>query len=229
MLARQEFPEDNNELYKLRAFIKEGGFEPGDRLPSERKLIDDLGVTRSSLRKALDTLEREGAIWRHVGKGTFVGAKNGSQPFPHLAELSQQLTPIQMMRARLSLEPAITREAAVNASADAVGAIITARDKAHSADGWDAYEEADDLFHRCIAQATGNLLLLSVFDHLNHVRRAVAWRQVIRKSDKPSPEHSSFAEHDLIVEAITDRDPAAAYSAMHGHLTSVSNRLYGVA
>ncbi len=229
MLARQEFPEDNNELYKLRAFIKEGGFEPGDRLPSERKLIDDLGVTRSSLRKALDTLEREGAIWRHVGKGTFVGAKNGSQPFPHLAELSQQLTPIQMMRARLSLEPAITREAAVNTSADALDAIITARDKAYSADGWDAYEEADDLFHRCIAQATGNLLLLSVFDHLNHVRRAVAWRQVIRKSDRPSPEHSSFAEHDLIVEAITDRDPAAAYAAMHGHLTSVSNRLYGVA
>ncbi|MDO7560649.1 MAG: GntR family transcriptional regulator, partial [Paracoccaceae bacterium] len=56
----------------LRNFILDGGYVRGDRLPAERELTERLGLTRSSLRKALDVLENEGALWRHVGKGTFV-------------------------------------------------------------------------------------------------------------------------------------------------------------
>ena len=78
---------------------------------------------------------------------------------------------------------------------------------------WDAYETDDDAFHRFIAQATGNVLLVSLFDHLNQVRRAVAWRQVVRHTDKPICSHESFAEHDQILEAIVQRDPAAAHDA----------------
>jgi DNA-binding GntR family transcriptional regulator len=58
---------------ELRSFIAEGNYAPNDRLPAERELISRLGVTRATLRKGLDALERDGAIWRHVGKGTFVG------------------------------------------------------------------------------------------------------------------------------------------------------------
>ncbi|MCB2144617.1 MAG: winged helix-turn-helix transcriptional regulator, partial [Rhodobacteraceae bacterium] len=54
---------------QLREFIAEGGFEPGVRLPPERELCETLGMTRNTLRRALDALEREGALWRHVGKG----------------------------------------------------------------------------------------------------------------------------------------------------------------
>ena len=56
----------------LRDFIKSGEYRPGDRLPSERDLIGRLAISRSALRKAFDVLEREGSIWRHVGKGTFI-------------------------------------------------------------------------------------------------------------------------------------------------------------
>ncbi len=59
---------------RLRAYIAEGGFEPGMRLPPERELTETLGMTRNALRRALDALEREGALWRHVGKGTFVSS-----------------------------------------------------------------------------------------------------------------------------------------------------------
>jgi DNA-binding FadR family transcriptional regulator len=219
-------PHDDT-LQQLREFIDTGDYAPGDRLPPERTLISSLGVTRNALRKGLEALEREGAIWRHVGKGTFITTPQSLVTVPGLAELSHQVTPIQMMRARLSLEPAIAREAAANASGDAVQRITTARDRALDATSWDTYEANDDAFHRCLAEATGNVLLLSLFDHLNQVRRAVAWQKVVRASDRPPATHSSYREHDDIVEAIQQRNPTAAHTAMRAHLNSVSNRLYG--
>lgn len=227
MPKRPEPADRNDALQQLRAFIDAGGYAPGDRLPAERELIGCLGISRTSLRKGLDALEREGAIWRHVGKGTFVAARNGDGLFPGLAELSHQVTPLQMMRARLALEPAIAREAAANASAEAVVRLRAARDRARAATSWDAYEAADDVFHRSVAEATGNILLRSLFDHLNQVRRAVAWSKVVRQTVRPAADHQSFIEHDRIVSAIEARAPAAAQHAMHTHLRSVSVRLFG--
>ncbi|MDA9865111.1 GntR family transcriptional regulator, partial [bacterium] len=71
-LAQRETSEGQDAIAVLRAFIETGSYGPGDRLPSEREMIATLGMRRITLRKALDALEREGAIWRHVGKGTFV-------------------------------------------------------------------------------------------------------------------------------------------------------------
>jgi len=212
---------------QLQSFIDAGGYTPGDRLPAERELINSLGISRSSLRKGLDALEREGAIWRHVGKGTFVSGLQSNDNFPNFDKLSQEITPVQMMRARISLEPAIAREAAANASAESVRKIRDARDRAVSATSWDGYEANDDAFHRAVADATGNVLLRSLYDHLNQVHRAVAWGEVIRKTASPPPEHSSFAEHDTILAAIEARDPISAHSSMRDHLNSVSARLFG--
>lgn len=211
----------------LRAFIVDGGYAPGDRLPPERELIGSLAMSRTTLRKGLETLEREGAIWRHVGKGTFVAAHGSAIAIGSLSELSRQVSPVQLMRARLSLEPALAREAAMGASAEGVIRIRLARDRAAGASSWDEYEAEDDRFHRAVAEATGNVLLLSLFDHLNQVRRAVAWRAVVRTSVEPPRDHSSFAEHDSIAAAIEARDPLAAHTAMRDHLGSVSARLFG--
>ena len=202
-------------LGELRRLIAGGDYAPGDRLPPERELMVRLGVTRNVLRKALDTLERDGAIWRHVGKGTFV-ASHGSGS--SLADLTRAVSPVQLTRARLSLEPAIAREAAINATAEAVAAVKLARDRAFHADTWTEYEAQDDAFHRAVAEATGNVLLLSLFDHLNEVKRAVAWNTVVRKSDRPARDHPSFADHDEICAAIEARDQAAAQTAMRKHL-----------
>ncbi len=218
--------ESSDALEQLRGMIGGGSYAPGDRLPPERELIVSLGVSRSTLRKALDTLEREGAIWRHVGKGTFVAAQGGGSS---LADLAQQVSPVQLSRARMSLEPAIAREAAMHATDEAVAAIKLARDRAYHATTWDEYEAQDDAFHRAVAAATGNVLLLSLFEHLNDVKRAVAWNSVVRASARPPRDHSSFAEHDAIAVAIEARDHAAAHAAMRSHLGSVSARLFGEA
>ncbi|SMX41094.1 FadR/GntR family transcriptional regulator [Maliponia aquimaris] len=227
MLTLREQPERNGPLGQLRALIDSGDYAPGDRLPPERELIVSLGTTRATLRKALDTLEREGLIWRHVGKGTFIAAHGvGNEPVC-LAQLSKRVTPVHLMRARLSLEPAIAREAAINASDAAVSRLRQAGTKAREAASWDEYEAQDDHFHRAVAEATDNPLLLTLFDQLNQVRRAVAWNSVVRTSERPPRDHSSFAEHDQLIAAIAARDPAAAHAAMRQHLGSVSARLFG--
>lgn len=238
MLARRESLEDVEAVSRLRAYVAEKGLKSGARLPAERELTDELGMTRNTLRKALESLEREGAIWRHVGKGTFVsGAVSGAGDNPKLngtlltgtllGDISQQMTPFRMMRARFAIEPAIAKEAAMNASSAALTHMKTAMERTHSATSWQAYEVQDDIFHRAIAEASDNLLLLALHDQLNLVRRAVAWGNVKRQNEKPPADHSSFVEHERIAEAICARDPHAAYEAMSNHLHSVSKRLFG--
>ena len=205
--------------------IDEGGYGPGDRLPPERDLIRDLGMSRTTLRKALDALEREGVIWRHVGKGTFVSSE--TPLLGDLSELSRQVTPVKMVRARLAIEPAIAREAAINASAEAVARLKQAEERAARATSWVEYEAQDDLFHRALAEATDNILLLALFDRLNDTRRAVAGGNVVRDTTRPPAGHSSFAEHREIVAAIEARDPQRAFEAMRRHIGSVSARLFG--
>ncbi len=213
---------------RLRGFIHDGGYASGGKLPPERHLSDELGLSRATLRKALDALERDGVIWRHVGKGTFVA--DGGTPkgkTSAMIELGRQLTPFRMMRARLAIEPAIAREAAVNASGETLRKMQRAIERAKTATTWNEYETQDDLFHRSVAEASDNLLLLTLFEQLNEVRRAVAWGSVTRETSHPSPDHSSFPEHDAIAAAIAGRDPHAAYEAMRKHLGSVAKRLFG--
>ena len=69
MLSRLEPSGRDEAVSALKSFIDAGDYSPGDRLPAERSLMGELGMTRTILRKALDALEREGVIWRHVGKG----------------------------------------------------------------------------------------------------------------------------------------------------------------
>lgn len=224
----QPLSQTQDPVEMLRNYITERGYERGGRLPPERQLTDELGLSRATLRKALDALERDGLIWRHVGKGTFISDGTGPRaPSNASVELGRQLTPFRMMRARLAIEPAIAREAAVNASGETLQRMLRAAERAKAATTWAEYEEQDDIFHRSIAEASDNLLLLALFDQLNDVRRAVAWGSVTRESTKPSASHSSFAEHDAIAAAISNRDPHAAYEAMRRHLGSVARRLFG--
>lgn len=215
-------------LTYLRKYLSESGLKAGQRLPSERVLTSQLGLTRNNLRKALDALEREGRIWRHVGKGTFVAAVDVDldQMMDSPVELGKQLTPVKMMRARLAIEPAIAREAAINASGEALSQMNLAMERAHSAPDWKLYENQDDEFHRIIAEASDNLLLLAIFDQLNMVRRAVAWGNVKRQTIRPPRTHTSFAEHKKIAQAIEQRNPTEAYEAMRVHIRSVSGRLF---
>ncbi len=210
-------------LVQLRAWLTRHNFPPGTRLPAERELSEILGVTRGELRKALATLEAEGQLWRHVGKGTFTGTR--AIEVMSLADIDRETNPAEVMRTRLLIEPIIAREAALNATSRHVEALHRCAQRTLKASSWRQYEAADNELHRCIAEAADNRLLLALFDALNAVRRAVVWGVLRAEHDRPPRDHHSFAEHETIIAAIQRRDLDGASRAMYQHLRSVERNL----
>jgi DNA-binding FadR family transcriptional regulator len=183
-----------------------------------------LGVSRGELRKALAVLESQGELWRHVGKGTFAGARPEAE-LASLAAIAGETNPAEVMRARLVIEPELAREAALHATSADIKAMKLCLSGARKAASWRHYETWDNRLHRAIAEAGHNALLLAVFDTVNAVRRTVAWGRLRPDGKRPPEDHHSFAEHDAIVAAIEERDLAAAATRMRLHLRHVQTRL----
>lgn len=207
-------------LTQLRAWLAQKRLPPSTRLPAEREFCEILGVSRGELRKALALLERQGELWRHVGKGTFVGVRPVAE-LSSIAEIAGQTNPAEVMRARLVIEPEIAREAALKATADDLAEMRLSASGARRAETWRQYETWDNRLHRAIADAAHNALLLAVFDTLNAVRRTVVWGRLRDEAPSPPADHHSFAEHDAIVAAVAERDRAAAAACMRVHLENV--------
>jgi GntR family transcriptional regulator, uxu operon transcriptional repressor len=208
---------------RIRSYITTGGFQHNDRLPPERDLCIQFGVTRGGLRKALAELEADGLIWRHVGRGTFIGAR----PVLNLADvayLGELASPAQVITARLAIEPELARLAALYGSQADFAEILTCTRRCRSASDWRSYEAWDNNLHHAIAKATHNKLLLHLFDTLNVVRRSTVWGQ-LRSTQLPPRDHRSFDEHDAIYAAISHRDAATAAQRMRDHLISVRDRV----
>jgi DNA-binding FadR family transcriptional regulator len=205
---------------QLRAWLAQKALPPATRLPPERELSEILGVSRGELRKALAILERQGELWRHVGKGTFIGARPVAE-ISSVGAIAAQTSPAEVMRARLAVEPEIAREAALHANADDIAEMRLCVGGARHAETWRHYETWDNRLHRAVAQAAHNPLLLSIFDTVNAVRRTVVWGRMRVEGPRPPADHHSFAEHEAIVAAIEERNLAAAASRMRLHLQNV--------
>jgi DNA-binding FadR family transcriptional regulator len=197
---------------------------PGAALPTERAIGETLGVTRHAVRKALDRLESEGRIWRHVGRGTFAGPRptaDASDP----RSVARHATPREIADARRLLEPQLAAAAAGRASPAQIADLEDALRRCAAARNMESYEVADEAFHRAIAAATGSLLLVSLFESINLARREIAWGAMRNSALKPERRDKFTAEHERIVRAIRDRDAQAAWSAMRAHVETIA-RIY---
>ena len=211
-------------LTRLRAYLAQIEMPLDSRLPPERELAETLGVTRAGLRKALSVLEADNQIWRHVGKGTFIGSRP-IETMADVAAITRRTNPTEVMRTRLLLEPEVARMAALNATSSHIAEMRTCMQRTRAAQSWRQYEAWDNRLHRVIADSTQNSLLLALLDTLNAVRRAVVWGRLRVDKVKPSPNHHSFDDHEAIVAAIEDRDLNRAAAAMRAHLENVERNL----
>jgi DNA-binding FadR family transcriptional regulator len=211
-------------LARLRTYLAQIEMPLDSRLPPERELAETLGVTRAALRKALGVLESENQIWRHVGKGTFIGSRP-IETMADVAAITRRTNPAEVMRTRLVLEPEVARLAALNATSAHIAEMHLCMQRTRAAQTWRQYEAWDNRLHRVIAESTQNSLLLALLDTLNAVRRAVVWGRLRVDKVKPAPNHHSFEDHEAIVAAIEDRDLSRAAAAMRTHLENVERNL----
>lgn len=208
----------------LRDYLSEEAIALNNRLPAERQLSEKLGLSRGKLRTALAQLESEGLIWRHVGRGTFIGPK----PVLNLTDieyLNHNSRPTDVIEARLAMEPQMAKLAALHGNKSNFSEMHRCIRMSKKANEWREYESWDNNFHQAIAEATRNPLLISFFDTLNIVRRSTVWGQ-LRPTKLPPKDFASFSEHNAIYEAIAGRDPDQAAAQMRLHLKSVQTRTY---
>jgi len=208
---------------RLRKYLQVHVASGQERLPAERAMADALGVTRNRLRGALRRMATQGEIWRHVGKGTFVG-RRPLDAAPVNGKGMVLTSPREVIDARLVFEPLLARIAAFNATAADVREMQLCLDKMTEAHGWPAWASWDGRLHRAIAKATGNALLLAMFDTLQLYRN----REVFRALDRPFRGVDMAAkDHAAVVHAVRDRDPGRAEGAMRRHILSLRHAMFG--
>lgn len=209
----------------LRQAIETGAYAEGDQLPPERQLATNFGAARSTVRRALDQLERAGLVSRRLGSGTYVMASAASSGQPG-GDLTDEISPLQLIEARFAVEPFTTHLAVLNATRrnlDDMDAVL-ARAEAAGADK-DAFSKWDSEFHLEIARASRNPLLLNVYREINEVRLHAQWDAMKEQILTPDVIAEYNRQHREIFEAFHTRDAQAAEALVRSHLDKARNDL----
>jgi len=207
---------------QIRVIIGNGEVAPGARLPAERDLARQLGVSRPSLREALIALEVEGLLDVRIGSGIYVrqpGERRRS------AELANASGPFEVIRARWMIEGECAALAAKNGTAAQLRAIRKAHaDLQKEAKLHHNPLDADRAFHVRIAEATGNSALELVVQTLWDQRVGPLYRALELKLEYPAMAAETTREHDAVLRAILNRNPGAARAAMRKHMDMTKRR-----
>lgn len=204
--------------------IMSRGYRPGDRLPSERELSDQFGVSRTVVREAVKALAAKGLIEVKSGSGLRVAAVHSDAVTESLSLYlyGRTIEYAKVHEIRTGLELQMAAAAAARRTDEDIAVMTTACERMEAAIGdVDVASMHDVEFHRAIGRATHNELYVVLLDAVGaallEVRRA--------NLALPSATQQTLDHHREVLEAIVAGDPAAASDAMRRHLEDVQ-RLY---
>ncbi len=207
---------------QIRTLIRSGEYPAGARLPPERDLARQLGVSRPSVREALIALEVEGLVEVRIGSGIYVQA-----PTEHAGrEAEAAAGPFELLRARYVIEGECAALAAKSGRKAQVQAIAEALDQMQREidNGEHQPLTGDREFHMRIAEATGNGALVAVVKMLWDERTGPLYKQLEYHYDSPALWGNAMAEHRSVYKAIATKDADAARAAMRRHLNQAYKR-----
>ena len=205
---------------QLIARISKGEFQPGDRLPAERVLSQEYGVSRSVIREAVRSMEQIGCVESRVGGGSYVrtpDASNITDPFTIILEQDQGFAK-ELLETRLILEPCIARLAAARRTQEQLKALehsLQQMKTTNKCEQWDAQ------FHEILAQASGNRAMAMLIATCSQVvDRFVRITQTVAGVREMAVE-----EHEKILDAIRRGDGELAEVQMRLHLINAQENL----
>lgn len=198
---------------------------PGDKLPAERELAEMLGVSRSSIRDAMQSLRLMGLVEPRQGAGTVVREISPDVLVNPLADVIAHRRQLvgELLDFRKMIEPPLAARAATHASPEEIAEMeeILQRQDEKLGQGDLAIEE-DSEFHYAIAMASGNSVVLKVLDVIMDMLRETR-AQSLQREGRPQ---KSLAGHRKILIAIKRHDPAAAEAAMRHHIQDVEKIVF---
>ncbi|WP_341977258.1 FadR family transcriptional regulator [Microbacterium sp. LTA6] len=205
-------------LHGLRALIADGTLRPGDRLPSEGDLCEQLGVSRGSLREAIRMLAALGVLDTRHGSGSYVSELHAADLITVLS-LTVGLLPmdgvLELIELRRALESHSAALAAARVNPQIIGELDALLGKIESSSDFDEHSELDHAFHMTIAAMAGNDALTSLVDVLRSRSREF---RIADPVDAAQLKLHSDAGHRAILRGLEARDPVAASAAAAAHV-----------
>ena len=230
-MASQFKPVESRRLYQqiadqIRELIDQGGFEAGTRLPPERDLAQQLGVSRPSLREALIALDVEGRVEVRSGSGVYVSdAKSGLVP-TRTAAMGE--SPSQLMEARSVIEGEVVVLACARVTPELLARLRDLLKGMEAAiDRRRARVDLDRQFHLTLAEMSGNAILQRLIEELFDERHSPISAKISSRFESTRTWKTALAEHEAILKAVEARDPIAAQAAMRAHLKASALRWVG--
>lgn len=210
---------------QLRTLITAGEFTAGSRLPAERDLAKQLGVSRPSVREALIALEVEGWVEVRTGSGVYVQDRSNSTAARGNPIASNEWGPLELIRARRVVEGEIAAIAAAQARRKDIAAMrLALADMVRDADAGTLPIEGDRAFHSAIVQSTGNTVLIETIHGFWDSRRGPLFERLGGYFETVASWRSAIAEHTAILDAIVAHDAPGARAAMHAHMDKSHTR-----
>lgn len=205
---------------QLKKQITNKVIKPGERLPSERELADQLGVSRPTIREAMIALELSGVIEIRTGSGIYV-AHNVSKRTNLLSD--KGVGPFEILESRLIIEAEACALAATRISDAQLAQLRTAIEEMEEEEKQsNASEKADQKFHSIIAQACQNSAISSVVNWLWKLRNESDLSNLFLARIRKEGVHPSIQEHKHILTALEQRDPDKAKAAMKLHIENAT-------
>ena len=218
------------------------------RLPTERQLAQDLGVSRSAIRHVMALLQAEGHVSREVGRGTFlrdapeaaplaapVSAASAAQEalaahglsVPDALSGAEDYAPADVMTVRRLFEPTAMSLVVAWATARDFDEMDRCLRGGERAADHEEFEVWDAALHRSIIAATRSPLLIGLYAEVERARHGRVWGDLKRRSATAARRNEYRRDHEEIVTALRTRDADRATAAMRTHLARVSRHLLG--
>lgn len=198
-------------------FITSRQMLPGDKMPTEPVLMEDLNVSRSTLREAIRALSARNILEVRQGSGTFIAKRRGvpSDPLGLTFIYDDDRLAIDLLDVRLMIEPQTALLAALHATEEQCRDLLEQCALVESLiQANEDYEEEDIALHMMIAEASGNRVLIN----LSYILHTSVKKNIISTEDALR-DNNTYVYHRRIVDAIVRHDATGAYNAMMIHVT----------
>lgn len=201
---------------QLRLLIDQGEYPVGSKLPTERELASQLGVSRPTVREALIALEVEGRLKIRVGSGIYVVDPQPGHAIPNSATIEGSF---EILRARAFVESAIAEEAARRATAEDIARLDSVLAEVGPTNiGGDIFLALDRRFHTAVSAILQNGVLVRCVGELFDLRINPYFERLARHTLDAMAWRDAHAEHVSIRDAIAAGNSKLARSAMYEHL-----------